>query len=98
MARLTAEEARHLAGPTLNEKIDCLLESIRSLAMNRRRSCRTSYDHKQHNDLWVDCGYSDNKTKDWSEAKKILQGLGYKVSFYYSEGSMAVDMYTLIEW
>lgn len=91
----TAAQARHLAGPTLEEKIAILLESIKSQAANKHRSIRTGYEHAEDRDLWIDGGYRG--TADWKEAKKILEKLGYKVSFFYEERQF-VDMYTLIEW
>ena len=93
---ITAQEARILAGPSLHEKDELLCETIKALAIEKKRSCRTGYDHKHHDELWISGGYS--RTKDWYEAKKTLEQLGFKVSFYYSAGSIAVDMYTLIEW
>jgi hypothetical protein len=92
----TAAEARKLAGPTLQEKVASLLFTIKELAINKERQCITSYQHQKNDDLWVHGGYS--QTAEWKEAKQILEKLGYEVSFYYSEGSIAVDMYTLVKW
>ena len=93
---LTAEEARKLAGPSLEEKVESLIETIKTLAKQKKRSCRTGYDHKEDEDMWIYGGYDG--TEEWQNAKKILKGLGYKVTFYYKVHSVAVDMYTLIEW
>lgn len=95
-SKFTAEEARKLAGKTVEEKVDSLLVAIKDAATNKKRKLRTSWEYEEDNDLWVNGGY--NKTKEWIEACKILEALGYKVSFYYNEGSIAVDMYTLISW
>ena len=93
---ITAAEARKMAGPSLDEKIESLCETIKSLAKNKKRSCRTGYDHKEDDDLWIYGGY--NKSDEWIQAKEKLEKLGFKVSFYYQVHSIAVDMYTLIEW
>lgn len=92
----TADMARKLAGATVQDKVDLLLVTIKELATNKQRRCRTGYDHKADEDLWINGGYST--TRDWKEAKDLFTELGYKVTFYYNEGSMAVDMYTLVEW
>lgn len=96
MTKITAKEARQLAGPTLEEKLDSLYESIRVVAIDKKRSLRTGYDHKDDEELWIQGGYS--QTADWKAAKKALEEEGFKVTFYYNELSIAVDMYTLIEW
>ena len=93
---LTANEARKLAGPTVRERVEALLVAVEKAAKNKKRFLKTGWDYKEDTDLWVDGGYS--KTKEWHEAYEILTKLGYKVTFYYRDGSMAVDMYTLIEW
>lgn len=85
-----------MAGKTIDEKIDALLLAIEIEAKNKHRTLRTGWDYKEDSDLWVNSGYS--RTKDWEYARKVLTELGYEVSFYYSEGSFAVDMYTLIKW
>lgn len=92
---LTAEQARQIAGKTVQEKVESLLKAIEEAAKSKKRSLRTGWDYKEDNDLWINGGYS--RTKDWEEAAQILEGLGYTVIFYYKE-SQFVDMYTLIEW
>lgn len=92
---LTALEARQLAGPTLEEKIEALLEAIRVAATAKKRSIKTGWQHKQDDDLWIDGGY--NNSPDWKTAKKVLEDLGYKVTFIYNANQF-VDMYTLVEW
>ena len=86
----TAAEARKLAGPTPQEYVEEVLKTIKEKAKNKeRRYC-------VHEDFWVNEAYG--RTKDYKEATRILEGLGYKVSFYYDEGRQFVDMYTVIEW
>ena len=93
---IDAKEARKIAGPTLDEKIESLGTTIEILAGAKKRKCRTGWDHKEDKDLWINGGYG--QTDEWKLAKKKLESLGYKVSFYYSEGSQFVDMYTVVEW
>lgn len=99
MARLTAKQAKEISGPTLEEevgdKVDALLVAIEGAAKQKRRSLKTGWEYKENEDLWIRGGYSGSK--DWNLAKKMLEELGYKVSFYYQENQF-VDMYTLIEW
>jgi len=92
----TAKEAKALAGPTLQEKVDSVLESIKVAAGKKKRQLRTGWEHDEDDELWISGGYS--KTEDWKNAKKMLEDLGYTVEFYYQEHSIAVDMYTLIKW
>jgi hypothetical protein len=91
----SASDAKQLAGPTLEEKIESICESIKRLAAEKKRTLRAGYDHDADVDLWVYGGYSG--TPEWLEAVKVLEGLGYKVSFFYEERQF-VDMYTKIEW
>lgn len=93
---LTAADARKLAGPTVQEKVESLLESVKAQAEKGHRLLKTGWTHKEDEDLWVHGGYSP--TEEWKKAKAILEDLGYKVTFYYDEGGQFVDMYTLIEW
>lgn len=92
---LTAQEARKLAGPTLDEKVESLLKSVEEKAKEGQRKLATGYSHKEDNDLWINGGYS--RTDEWVKAKTMLENLGYKVSFFYEEHQL-VDMYTLVEW
>jgi hypothetical protein len=87
---ITATEARTLAGPSPQERVDMLEIDIKQAALERKRSINL------HDDFWVREGYSGSK--DYKQAVMLLEGLGYKVSFYYKEHSIAVDMYTIVEW
>lgn len=93
---LTAEQARKLSGRTTKEKVEALLVSLEKKASEGGRMLRCGYDHKEDEDLWIHGGY--NNTEEHKEAVEILKGLGYEVSFYYQDGSFAVDMYTKVEW
>lgn len=90
MSKITAAEAKELAGPTIVERLDAVYDLIRTAATNRERRVAL------HDDFWVNGGYS--KTPQWKEAVSILENDGFRVSFYYKEMSIAVDMYTLVEW
>lgn len=93
---ITAKEAKSLAGPNLQDKIDSLGESIRKRAQEGHRSLRCGYDHSADSDLWIHGGYGD--TDEWNRAQEALENLGYNVEFFYKNASFAVDMYTLIKW
>jgi hypothetical protein len=93
--RLTAAQARELAGPTVDERVDAVLALVRAAAEKQRRRV----DLKD--DFWVNGGYgstrSGHREQQYDAAKKILEGLGYKVWFFYEERQF-VDMYTVVEW
>lgn len=93
--RLTASEARRIAGRSLDEKIDAILEAIRRAANEKKRVLATGWDHKEDEDLWIQGGYG--RTDDWKTAVEILEDLGYKVTFFYEECQF-VNMYTKVEW
>jgi hypothetical protein len=94
--QLTAAQARELAGPTVEERVDAVLALVRAAAEKQKRRVDL------HDTFWVNGGYgsdrSGHREKQYDEAKKMLEKLGYKVWFYYSEGSQFVDMYTVVEW
>lgn len=92
---ISASEARSLAGPTLDEKIESIGVRIEELAKEKKRVLRCGWDYTPDKELWIDGGYGN--TKEWLKAKKKLEALGYHVEFYYSEGQF-VDMYTKITW
>lgn len=90
---ITAEEARRLAGPTLEEKVEAIADGIKKAAEEKKR--RYVPPASQDPDLWITGGYE--RSQEWLEAKKRLESLGYKVTFFYEERQF-VDMYTVIEW
>ena len=87
---ISAAEACQLAGPSPKERVDLLEPLIKAAALERKRHINL------HDPFWVNEGYSGSA--EYKQAKMILEGLGYKVKFYYKEHSIAVDMYTIIEW
>ena len=89
MAKITAEEARKLAGPTVEEYADEAFELIRTAATAGKREI-TLYD-----EFWSRDGYSG--TPEWKQACKILEDAGFKVRFCYDEYQV-VALYTFVEW
>lgn len=87
--RLTAAQARELAGPTVDERVDAALIDIRAAADRKQREVFL------HGDFWVHGGYSE--TADYKAARKMLQDLGYTVEFFYEERQF-VNMYTVVKW
>ena len=88
MTRITAQEARTLAGPTVQERVDEVYPKIREAAEKGKR-------YVNLHDWWANEGYSD--TADYKLACMILEGDGYKVRFFYEERQF-VNMYTIVEW
>lgn len=89
MTRITAQEARKLAGPTVQEHVDDVYPLIREAAEKGQRSVAL------RDSFWVQGGYS--KTDAYKQACMVLEGDGYKVRFFYEERQF-VDMYTIVEW
>ena len=89
MTKITAQQARQLAGPTVQELVDAVYPKIEEAAKNKKRSIRLN------DEFWVYGGY--NSTFKWKEAVEHLKKDGYKVSFFYEEKQF-VDMYTIVEW
>ena len=89
MTKITAQEARELSGPTVQERVDAVYPVIREAATKGKR------DIMLRDKFWADGGYS--ASKDWKQAVMILEGDGFKVGFYYNE-SQFVDMATTVEW
>lgn len=87
---ITAEQARELAGPTVDERIEDISSIIETAAKNKQREVII------REGFWS--GESYSRTKNWLEAQKKLQGLGYTVEAYYNEGSFCVDIGTKISW
>lgn len=92
---ITAEQAKKLAGPTLEEKVEALGAKIEELAKQGKRCLYTGYQYREDEDLWIHGGYSNSE--DWKKAKQLLESKGFKVSFFYEERQF-VDMYTIISW
>lgn len=91
MTRLTAAQARELAGPTVSERVDEVLKQIKEVASPPTRARRLNLMEP----FWANGGYGNEK--NWTEAKKQLEDLGYKVTFFYEERQF-VNMFTVVEW
>lgn len=88
MNKITAHEARELAGPTVEERVAAVYPLIREAAEKKQRRVAL-------HDWWANEGYA--KSKDYKQACMILEGEGYTVRFFYEERQF-VDMYTIVEW
>lgn len=86
---ITAKEARLLSGSTAQEEVDALQPSIEEACKRGERELHA------RTDLWTTGAY--NRTKKYTEAVAILEGLGYTVEFFYEERQF-VNMYTIIRW
>ena len=86
---ITADQARELAGPTVQERVDAVYPMIADAASKKRRSVTL------HDPFWVDGGYGGKE--DWKKACAILKSNGYTVEFFYEERQF-VDMYTVVKW
>jgi len=89
MTRITAAEARNLAGPTVQERVDEVYPKIREAAEKGKRFVVL------RDNFWVNDGYSG--TNEYKQACMILEADGFKVSFFYEELQF-VNMYTSVEW
>jgi hypothetical protein len=86
--KITAAEARKLAGPTVQERVDEVYPLIREAAEKGKRWINL-------HDWWADEGYRGSV--EYKQACMILEGDGYTVKFFYEERQF-VAMYTTVEW
>ncbi len=89
MTKITAEQARELAGPTVQERVEALYPLIEEAARNKKRSIYLTAE------FWARDGYK--QTHRWKEAATLLNKDGYKVHFFYEEKTF-VNMGTIVEW
>jgi hypothetical protein len=87
--KITAAEARQLAGPTPQEHVDAVYALIRAAAEKGQRSMSIGTG------FWAHEGYSG--TQAYKQACDILRADGFGVEFYYREMQF-VDMGTEITW
>lgn len=90
MTKITAQEAREISGPGIEDYLAEAYAEIRKAAEAKKREAHL------HSQFWTREGYS--RTKMWIEAVDLLTKDGFKVEFYYRELSIAVDMYTVVTW
>lgn len=89
MSKITAAEARALAGPTVEELVAEVYPLIRKAAEEKKRSLALT------SDFWCQGGYWEKP--DWLTACDLLRADGYEVKFFYEERQF-VDMYTVVTW
>lgn len=89
MTKITAEEARKLAGTLPQDHVNLVYEKIRTAASEGKRRIHL------HEDFWVHEGYRG--TTAYKQAVEILQKDGFAVRFFPEERQF-VDMYTIVEW
>jgi hypothetical protein len=88
--RLTAWEALELAKPTADMEVDAALQQIESKARGKRT------DTILNSSFWI-----NKYSKDWEDAKKQLESLGYKVGFVSIPSPIVEEEpeeYTYVEW
>lgn len=85
----TAADARKLAGPTVEDRVNDVLDLI------KLEATKGGHEIALRDDFWVNEGYGN--TKDYKLACSLLAGLGFKVNFHYIELQF-VEMYTTVEW
>jgi hypothetical protein len=90
MAKITAEEARKIAGLSVEEEVDIVFDLIREAATDKERSIKV-----MHNNLWATGGYA--KSPHWVKACKILNEEGFKTDYYFSEDYSYVG-FTIVSW
>lgn len=89
MNKFTAEDARKLAGPSVDDHVEEALKVIKEQAEKKQHTATL------HSDFWTRGGYS--RTEGWKLACKKLTDLGFDVEFFYEERQF-VNMYTLVKW
>jgi hypothetical protein len=88
MSKITAQEARELAGPSVQERVNEVYPFIREAAERKERNITL-------HGWWANQGYG--KTSDWKKACELLKADGFKVDFFYEELQF-VNMYTVVSW
>lgn len=89
MPRITADEARKLSGPTVEERVEEVYEMILAAATQGRRRLSLA------DGWWAHEGFIESDA--YKQACEILQADGFKVDFFYEERQF-VHMGTSIEW
>jgi hypothetical protein len=94
---ITANQAKKLMPVDIKNQVYDLSKHIEKAARKGRSKLKVgAWEYKDNKQLWINGGY--DKSKEWKEAKKILEELGFIVTFHYDCGGMAVDMYTIVGW
>lgn len=93
MAKITATEARALAGMTIEEIVDLVFDQIRIAATAKQRKL------KLYGDFWADEGYLC--TQKYLDATRILKDAGFQVEYSfdsYREPRCTKTRYTVVKW
>lgn len=86
---ITAQEARALAGPTIEELCEFFDSHIRAAAKKKERSV-TVYHGQLENEAY-------GRTKRWKEFQAAMVKLGFEAELYYEERQF-VAMRITIKW
>ena len=89
MTQITAAEARRLAGPSVEDRVNEVFDLI------RERATAGYHVLNLKDDFWTREAYS--QTEAYKAAVKQLTSAGFAVRFFYEEHQF-VDMYTVVEW
>jgi hypothetical protein len=88
MTKITAQEARELAGPSVQDRVNDVYPLIRKAAERK--------EHKiSLHGWWAHQGYG--QTADWKKACELLAKDGFNTRFFYEELQF-VNMYTIVSW
>jgi len=88
--QFTAKDARELAGPTIEERVDDVLIEIEKAARDKKRELRL-YD-----DFWTKGSYYTKD--DYLKACKLLEDLGYDIFLDYDDGCQFANVCTIVRW
>lgn len=88
--KITAEEARLLAGLTPEEEVDWVFDLIREAAHRKQRSIKLC-----NSNIWKTGGYSNSP--EWLKACRLLEEMGFETEYYFSEDQASVS-YTKVSW
>lgn len=90
MKTITANEARQLAGPNADDRVEEACEAIRAAASEKKREIIL-----RESSFWG--VYGHDKDPVWTETCKRLRNLGFTVDEFYEERQF-VDIGTRIKW
>lgn len=76
---------------TVEQKVSELVEALDKMGPEGSVKVREEFDK-----IWTWGAY--DQTKEWKQAKGMLEQLGFKVTWGCYYGSAAYDLYTLVEW
>lgn len=80
MDKITAQEARILAGPTAQDKVNEVYPLIRAAATEHKHSVNLT------DNFWVHGGYSESDT--WKQLRRFLKPMGLKFDSFMKNDSL----------